>query len=161
MMITDQGAQKKCAFGGCLLAQIKPVFSLPPSLSEVRTRCEQTQQTGEFVFAVAHGGHMLVIDWRSCKSRLWLHSILCVLLQVLWLRELRSGLHEEGRRADSAVGLIVYFLFHKSMHKRRCLSRTFDSNPLFNEATEASVISISYHPHPLLYGDPHNSSTNS
>lgn len=81
--------------------------------SEVRTHCERTQQTGEFVSVV---DHMPVNGWRSCKSCLWLHLILSVLLQVLRLRELRSGLHEEGRRVDDVTGLAKYFSGVKSMH---------------------------------------------
>lgn len=77
------------------------------TISEVRTHCERTQQTGEFVLVVDCGlTNTSVNDWRS---PLWLHSIPSVLLQVLRLRKLRCGLHEEGRRADDVTSLTEYF----------------------------------------------------
>ena len=80
----------------------------------------------------------LVIDGRSCKSRLWSHSIrrvlLLLLLQVLRLRKLRSGLHEEGRRPDAAMGLTVYpffFWFTRFLNNAVFLVHLdYDSNPV-------------------------------
>lgn len=78
---------------------------LPLCLSEVQTRCERTQQTGEFLFVC---GLTTWMEGVVC-GRLWLQSILCVLPQILRLRKLRSGLHEEGRTADDAAGAVCVF----------------------------------------------------
>lgn len=63
-----------------------------------------------------------VLCWlEDCKCRVWLHSVLSVPLQVFWLRKLRSSLHEEGRRADSAGGLDDVFLAYKSVQEKHFL----------------------------------------
>lgn len=112
MIITDRGAQKiKCVYVSCHMGMegFKKLFLMKSFFSCLSARCgHAASRHNRQVSLCLWSDHMLVIDGSSCKSRLWLHSILSVLLQVLRLRKLRSGLHEEGRRADSAVGLTVY-----------------------------------------------------
>lgn len=90
--------------------------------------------------------HMLVIDGASCNGCLWFHSIPSVPLQILGLRKLRSGLHEEGMRKDHVcVSMSAYWSLF-------CLKQIIlfssDPNPHYHETTQASVTwTVSYGNH--------------
>lgn len=164
-MITDRRAQKKCAFGGCLLALlIKPFFLfLRPS-----ARCGHAASRHNRQVSLC----LRLLMEATCS---WLTGgavrVICGCIQscVSFCRYSGSGssgaasMRKVGEQTALSGWLCISCFINLCMNNA-VFPGHLTQTPFFNEATEASVISISYHPHPLLYGDqlcPRNSSTNS